>query len=43
MENMNPGSGYDLHYKNRKFEIVNEMPSGVKLYDYNEVAKFAQG
>jgi outer membrane receptor protein involved in Fe transport len=31
--NINPGSGYDLHYKNRKFEIVNEKPSGVKLYD----------
>ena len=32
-----PGSGYDLHYKNRKYEIVDEMPSGVKLYDYDEV------
>ena len=30
---VNPGSGYDLHYKNRKFEIVNEMPSGVRLFD----------
>ena len=27
-----PGSGYDLHYKNRKYEIVDNMPSGVKLY-----------
>ena len=35
---INPGIGYDLHYKNRKFEIVDEMPSGVKLYDYDEVA-----
>ena len=34
---LTPGSGYDLHYKNRKFEIVNEMPSGVKLYDYDEI------
>ena len=31
------GSGYDLHYKNRKYEIVDDMPSGVKLYDYDEV------
>ncbi|MYK20446.1 TonB-dependent receptor [Candidatus Poribacteria bacterium] len=30
---VNPGSGYDLHYKNRKFEIVNEKPSGVKLFN----------
>ncbi len=39
---INPGSGYDLHYKNRKFEIVNEMPSGVKLYDYDEVGKLSK-
>ena len=32
-----PGSGYDLHYKNRKYEIVDDMPSGVKLYEYDEV------
>ena len=32
-----PGSGYDLHYKNRKYEIVDTMPSGVKLYEYDEV------
>ena len=31
--NVNSGSGYDLHYKNRKFEIVNEKPNGVKLFD----------
>ena len=31
--NVNPGSGYDLHYKNRKFEIVNQKPGGVKLFD----------
>ena len=31
--NINPGSGYDLHYKNRKFEIVGEKPSGVELFD----------
>ena len=35
---MNSGSGYDLHYKNRKYEIVDDMPSGVKLYDYDEVS-----
>ena len=39
---MNPGSGYDLHYKNRKFEIVNEMPSGVRLYDYDEISKLSK-
>ncbi len=37
-----PGSGYDLHYKNRKYEIVDEMPSGVKLYDYDEVSALAK-
>ena len=30
---VSPGSGYDLHYKNRKFEIVSEKPSGVELFD----------
>ena len=39
---MNPGSGYDLHYKNRKFEIVNEMLSGVKLYTYDEVSQLSK-
>ena len=37
-----PGSGYDLHYKNRKYEIVDEIPSGVKLYDYNEISKLSK-
>ncbi len=32
-----PGRGYDLHYKNRKYEIVDDMPSGVKRYAYEEV------
>ena len=36
--NITPGSGYDLHYKNRKYEIVDEMPSGVKLYNYDEIS-----
>jgi outer membrane receptor protein involved in Fe transport len=35
--NITPGNGYDLHYKNRKYEIVEDMPSGVKLYTYDEV------
>ena len=35
--NITPGSGYDLHYKNRKYEIVDDIPSGVKLYAYDEV------
>ena len=30
---LNAGSGYDLHYKNRKFEVVTERPSGVKLFE----------
>ena len=37
-----PGSGYDLHYKNRKYEIVDDMPSGVKLYAYDEVSALAK-
>ena len=37
-----PGSGYDLHYKNRKYEIVDDMPSGVKLYTYDEVSALAK-
>ena len=40
--NVTPGSGYDLHYKNRKFEIVDEMPKGVKLYEYDEVRAIAK-
>ena len=28
-----PGSGYDLHYKNRKFEIVTEQPKDVGVSD----------
>ena len=39
---VNPGIGYDLHYKNRKFEIVNEMPSGVELYSYDEVSELSK-
>ena len=39
---LNPGSGYDLHYKNRKYEIVDEMPSGVKLYEYDEVGALSK-
>ena len=39
---INPGGGYDLHYKNRKYEIVDEMPSGVKLYEYDEVGELSK-
>ena len=28
---INPGRGYDLHYKNRKFEIVSDKPKGVQV------------
>ena len=31
--NINPGSGYDLHYKNRKFEIVTDKPKDVQVSD----------
>ena len=30
---INPGRGYNLHYKNRKFEIINEKPSGVEVFE----------
>ncbi|MBI1923571.1 TonB-dependent receptor [Candidatus Poribacteria bacterium] len=30
---LNPGKGYDLHYKNRKFEIMTEKPEGVPLFE----------
>ena len=39
---VNPGRGYDLHYKNRKYEIVNDMPTGVELYNYDEVSAIAK-
>ena len=39
---INPGSGYDLHYKNRKYEIVDDMPTGVKLYNYDDVSAIAK-
>ena len=29
---INPGSGYDLHYENRKFEIVSTKPSDIAIY-----------
>lgn len=29
--NINPGRGYDLHYQNRKFEIVSDKPEGVPV------------
>ena len=28
-----PGNGYDLHYKNRKFEFVDDEPEGVPVSD----------
>jgi len=36
---INPGIGYDLHYKNQKYEIVDEIPSDAKLYEYDEVSE----
>lgn len=34
---INSGTGYDLHYKNRKYEIVTEMPNNVQLYTYDDI------
>lgn len=39
---LNSGHGYDLHYKNRKFEIVDEIPSNVRLYDYADIGELAK-
>lgn len=39
---VNPGNGYDLHYKNRKYEIVDEIPSGVQLYEYDKVSALSK-
>ncbi len=39
---INAGRGYDLHYDNRKFEIVSGIPSGVRLYDYDEVHELSK-
>lgn len=34
---INPGNGYDLHYKNRKYEIVDAKPFDVDLYNYKTI------
>ena len=34
---INPGNGYDLHYKNRKYEIVDSKPFDVDMYNYNMI------
>ena len=34
---INSGSGYDLHYKNRKYEIVRSKPFDVDLYNYDTI------
>ncbi|MCG9128860.1 TonB-dependent receptor [Candidatus Poribacteria bacterium] len=39
---LNSGNGYDLHYKNRKFEIVDEIPSNVNLYNYTDIGKLSK-
>ncbi len=38
---MDSGTGYDLHYKNRKFEIVNEMPDDLQLFNYDELSELS--
>ena len=39
---INSGTGYDLHYKNRKYEIVTEMPNNVKLYTYDDIREVSK-
>ncbi len=39
---INSGRGYDLHYKNRKYEIVNEMPNNVQLYTYDDIREVSK-
>ncbi len=40
---INSGNGYDLHYyKNRKYEIVSEMPRNTELYTYNDLRKISK-
>ncbi len=34
---INPGNGYDLHYKNRKYEIVDSKLFDVDIYNYNMI------
>ena len=39
---INSGSGYDLHYKNRKYEIVDVIPNGAELYNYDDVRELSK-
>ena len=39
---INSGTGYDLHYKNRKYEIVTEMPNNVQLYTYDDIREVSK-
>ena len=39
---INSGRGYDLHYKNRKYEIVSEMPNNVQLYNYDDIREVSK-
>ena len=39
---INPGTGYDLHYKNRKYEIVHSKPFDVDLYNYNTINRLTK-
>ncbi len=39
---INPGSGYDLHYKNRKYEIVDTKPLDVDLYNYKTINRLSK-
>jgi outer membrane receptor protein involved in Fe transport len=32
-DDLNPGKGYDLHYNNRKFQIVSERPEDIPLVE----------
>lgn len=39
---INPGTGYDLHYKNRKYEIVRTKPFDVDIYNYNTINRLSK-
>lgn len=39
---INPGSGYDLHYKNRKYEIIESKPFDVDIYSYDTINRLSK-
>ena len=39
---INSGSGYDLHYINRKYEIIDSKPFDVDIYNYNTINRLSK-